>query len=341
MPSSRVRPLAVLSLVTALALSACSGPAAPSKKVTGAGAAATRAAGTESPAASGGGRSSVTFRGTSALSTGVLRDTAERMRRRATAQGLTGVRIDTRSDSVVVTGPAAETDRMRALGSTGLLHFRPVLAMEGPGGPQPTDTPRPRQGRAATEGLRADPTASPSAGVVPGTDASGALDAALQRRFTALDCSRPGQRPDGTDGGAPRDPVVACAAAGDTTARGTKYVLAPAALDGADVDAAKAVRDTQTGSWQVRLSFTVKGAAKLADLTGRLALNQAPRNEFAVVLDGAVLTAPSVGQRLTGGEAVISGSFDRRSAAQLAALVTSGALPAPLSVAEVTTVPAA
>ena len=340
MRSSHVRPLAVLSLVTALALCACSGPSAPSQKATGAGAGATRAASAEPPATSGGARSAVTFRGTSALSAGVLRATAERMRQRATAQGLTGVRVDTRAGSVVVTGPAAETDRMRALGSTGRLHFRPVLAMESPDRPQPTDTPQPRQGRAATEGLRVDTTASPSAGVVPGTGPSGALDDSLQREFAALDCSFKGHRSDSADDGEPQEPVVACAADSDTTARGTRYALAPAALDGTEVSAAKAARDPQTGNWQVRLSFTVKGAAKLADLAGRLAQNQAPQNEFAIVLDGAVLTAPYVSQRLTGGEAVISGTFDRRSAGQLAALVSSGALPAPLKVAEVTTVPA-
>ncbi|MBR1778423.1 MAG: protein translocase subunit SecD [Alphaproteobacteria bacterium] len=55
---------------------------------------------------------------------------------------------------------------------------------------------------------------------------------------------------------------------------------------------------------------------------------------LAIVLDGRVLTAPEVKTAITGGSGIITGSFTVQSASELALMLRSGALPAPLEVVE-------
>lgn len=63
-------------------------------------------------------------------------------------------------------------------------------------------------------------------------------------------------------------------------------------------------------------------------------------NQFAIVLDGNVVSAPSVAQTL-GASAEISGSFDQASAQNLGNILSFGALPLSFDVASTTTVTAA
>jgi len=120
-----------------------------------------------------------------------------------------------------------------------------------------------------------------------------------------------------------------------------KYVLDPVAIPGTDVSHAKATYDKNNGAgWMVQLEFTSAGAKRFADVTGRLATQQAPANEFAIVLDDTVLSAPAVNRTITSGEAQISGNFTQRSAQELAAQLNTGALPVRLKVSSVTRLPA-
>ncbi|MEU1202160.1 hypothetical protein ABZ446_38905 [Streptomyces sp. NPDC005813] len=327
---------AVIPCVAMVSLSGCAGSASGPKD--GASAAGPTHSGSALPSdTAGGGRVVVTFTGASPLSADAVHQAADRMRKRA--EHLTGAEVAERGDSIVVTGRAADKDRLEELGDTGELLFRPVLALDVAGGSQATPSPSPTasQGRALTRGLglRTDPSAVPSAGA----DASGAADAALQQRFTALDCSGKQDPVDRED--RPQDSVVACADEDDATGRDSKYLLGPAVLEGTDVKSAKAEFDKNgAAGWLVQLDFTSAGSAKFANATGRLSTNQSPQNQFAIVLDGAVVSAPSVSQSITGGQAQIAGSFDRRSAEQLAATLNAGALPVDLKVSEVTTLPA-
>ncbi|MDR2268702.1 MAG: protein translocase subunit SecD [Rickettsiales bacterium] len=79
--------------------------------------------------------------------------------------------------------------------------------------------------------------------------------------------------------------------------------------------------------------FDGVGARKFARLTtGHV------NERFAIVLDGKVLSAPVIREPIPGGRGQISGNFTTRSAEDLAVLLRSGALPAPLSVIEERTV---
>ncbi len=90
---------------------------------------------------------------------------------------------------------------------------------------------------------------------------------------------------------------------------------------------------SQTGQAAVHFTFNSAGARKFAQIT-RENVNQ----QFAIVLDGKVLTAPNINEPITGGSGQITGNFTMQSANELAMLLRSGALPAPLQVLEERTV---
>ena len=59
---------------------------------------------------------------------------------------------------------------------------------------------------------------------------------------------------------------------------------------------------------------------------------------LAIVLDNEVISAPNINGPITGGSGIITGNFTTKSANDLALLMRSGALPAPLEVMEERTV---
>ncbi|CAL9389215.1 MULTISPECIES: protein translocase subunit SecD [Streptomyces] len=269
----------------------------------------------------------------------------------------------------------------KQVGTTAKLYFRPVLATEVSGGgtapsPSPTGSPsgspsgqpsgkasdKPEatdkgsgspsaspttQGRAVTDALKADATPSASASdpakSSPSPSASGGSDAAagkLQEQYAKLDCTDEKTRSTVGDTAKASDPTLACGQ--NAQGQWQKYILGPAEVDGTDVDKAQAVLNTQTGAgWTVTMDFTDGGAKKFADITGKLAQNQSPQNQFAIVLDGDVVSDPYVRQALTGGNAEISGNFNQQSAQELANMLTYGALPLTFKVDSMTTVTAA
>jgi preprotein translocase subunit SecD len=142
------------------------------------------------------------------------------------------------------------------------------------------------------------------------------------------------------DGVKASQPTLACGE--NAQGQWQKYILGPAEVDGTDVDKAQAVLNTQTGAgWTVTMDFTDGGAKKFANITGKLAQNQSPQNQFAIVLDGDVVSDPYVRQALTGGNAEISGNFTQQSAQELANMLSYGALPLTFKVDSMTTVTAA
>ncbi|MGW8063307.1 protein translocase subunit SecD [Streptomyces ziwulingensis] len=205
------------------------------------------------------------------------------------------------------------------------------------------------QGRAASDALKADASpsaeasdgASPSASASPSADASGDdATAALQEKYAALDCTDAAARAKAGDGAKQGDSMVACGQ--NSQGQWQKYILGPAAVDGTDVDKSEAVFNTQTAAgWTVTMKFTDGGAKKFADITGELAQNPSPQNQFAIVLDNEVVSDPYVSQALTGGSAEISGTFDQEEAQGLANMLSYGALPLTFKEDSVTTVTAA
>lgn len=83
----------------------------------------------------------------------------------------------------------------------------------------------------------------------------------------------------------------------------------------------------------VTFRFNPLGARKFADIT-----TENVGKPFAIVLDNEVITAPLINEPILGGSGIISGTFSPEEAAQLAILLRSGSLPAPLDVIEERTV---
>lgn len=79
--------------------------------------------------------------------------------------------------------------------------------------------------------------------------------------------------------------------------------------------------------------FDASGARRFAKLT-----TEHVNERFAIVLDGKVLSAPNIREPIPGGRGQISGGFTLQGAKDLAVLLRSGALPAPLVVIEERTV---
>ncbi|MEU3851489.1 protein translocase subunit SecD [Streptomyces sp. NPDC029554] len=228
---------------------------------------------------------------------------------------------------------------------SGKASDKPEATDKGSGSPSASAT---TQGRAVTDALKADATPSASASdpakSSPSPSASGGSgDAAagkLQEQYAKLDCTDEKTRSTVGDTAKASDPTLACGQ--NAQGQWQKYILGPAEVDGTDVDKAQAVLNTQTGAgWTVTMDFTDGGAKKFADITGKLAQNQSPQNQFAIVLDGDVVSDPYVRQALTGGNAEISGNFNQQSAQELANMLTYGALPLTFKVDSMTTVTAA
>jgi preprotein translocase subunit SecD len=91
--------------------------------------------------------------------------------------------------------------------------------------------------------------------------------------------------------------------------------------------------DPQTSEPVVSIRFDSAGSSTFAKVTA-----QNVGKRFAMVLDGKVLSAPSINEPILGGSAQISGSFSVASANNLAISLRSGALPVKMTVVEGRTV---
>ncbi|WP_237767616.1 protein translocase subunit SecD [Serinicoccus sp. CUA-874] len=150
----------------------------------------------------------------------------------------------------------------------------------------------------------------------------------LQEEFSALDCAAEGVATQVA--AAPTDqPTVACTVEGDE-----KFILGPVELTGSSVTDANAGPETVqggavTGRWQVNLTFDGEGGQTFAEITSRLYgyPQGEAQNRFATVLDGQVITAPTVNGVISGGTATISGDFTPEESQSLANQLKFGALP--------------
>ncbi|WP_033072974.1 protein translocase subunit SecD [Sphingopyxis sp. MWB1] len=91
--------------------------------------------------------------------------------------------------------------------------------------------------------------------------------------------------------------------------------------------------DPQSNQPVVSIRFDSAGSSTFARVTA-----QNVNKRFAMVLDGKVLSAPSINEPILGGSAQISGSFTVASANSLAISLRSGALPVKMEVVEERTV---
>ncbi len=264
------------------------------------------------------------------------------------------------NDQIEVAAPNVNSDELVALvGATARLNFRPVIAVQEVTPPTTTPTTpsagdaTPSAGVATPSAGDATPTptSTPQRGPVPALPTEppaprtprpsvpAAESPSLEERldyqpteqdvedFLAFQCGD--EFPDVSD-----QPLIAC-----DPEQTAKYFLGPVVLSGERVtDATAGIPQGQLG-WAVSLSFDSQGTQEFSDATAALAAKQSPQNQFAIVLDRQVISAPSVSERIAGGQASISGgSINETSARSLAATLRYGALPVDLEISSVDTV---
>ncbi|MGL5405547.1 MAG: protein translocase subunit SecD [Propionibacteriaceae bacterium] len=246
---------------------------------------------------------------------------------------------------IVISVPQMQQDQLlNMVGKTAQLTFRQVLA----------DVPL------------AEPAATPSAESTPAVDATPAPNATptAERRLLPMLPTAPPGAPTPRPSAAVKDLSMAEATAyvpteqdasdfmaykcGDDFPdvadqalitcdknRTRKYFLSPVLIKGDTLKEAVAGVPQNQLNWQVNLTFKPEGAELFGQATTALSQQQAPKNMLGIVLDGDVISSPSVSKPILGGQAEITGSFNQKSANELANVLKYGALPLNFDVSSV------
>ncbi|HEX9206549.1 MAG TPA: protein translocase subunit SecD [Candidatus Deferrimicrobiaceae bacterium] len=114
------------------------------------------------------------------------------------------------------------------------------------------------------------------------------------------------------------------------TGRATKtpmLVKKRALLTGDTIKTAKVNFDSRQGGAHVSLSFDSRGAKVFDRVTA-----ENVKRRLAIVLDDSIYSAPVIQERISGGEAQITGNFTAEEASDLAIVLRAGSLPAPVKV---------
>ena len=256
------------------------------------------------------------------------------IRQRVDASGVSESQVITQGDrNIIVSIPGVPDENTLALiKASAKLEFRAVLvtSVGAPsssidGGDQAVDGES-TDGETSAEAPAPEEQAPSVPNAAP-TDPSDLnwVSPELQAQFDALDCAtafrEPGQVDDSTL------PLITCDVTGTQ-----KFILGPVEVEGANIsDASNGTVQSSTGAstntWAVNLDFDAAGTQAFADVTQRLFPLSEPRNQFAITLDGFVITAPATQAVITGGSAQITGNFDRDSSKVLADQLKYGSLP--------------
>ncbi|MGV8968220.1 MAG: protein translocase subunit SecD [Cellulomonas sp.] len=237
------------------------------------------------------------------------------IRQRVDSSGVSEAEITSQGGTNIVVGLPGTPDKatLDLVRTSAQMRFRPVLTIAGPAPVTPPADAAPLTPKAAPD--------SPS-------DAAFYITDAVLAKFNALDCTDPKNLAGGASG-PDEEPLVTCETDGSA-----KYILGPVEIQGNEIAKANSGQRTTstgaiTGEWIVNITFTSAGRPLFRDVTTRLQGLTSPQNQFAMVLDGLVISAPSLapGVIISDGKAEISGTFTRESAASLANQLNFGALP--------------
>ena len=256
---------------------------------------------------------------------------------------------------IVVSVPNVQKDDLvRLVGTTAQLYFRQVFKEEASSGtataeptasasaqPQESASANPTPTASGTGNKRPlpalptpQPSPRPTAAATPAPSVDDMLKWTPSARdtseFDAFQCGQTSPTPDVTD-----QPLITC----DQT-KSYKYLLGPALISGEHVTRAQAAVPQNSVSYVVTLQFDTQGAADFEKVTGHLASQTSPENQFGIVLDGKVISAPSVSKAIPGGQAQIEGSFTQKTATDLANVLSYGALPLSFEISSVENVSA-
>ncbi len=244
------------------------------------------------------------------------------IRQRVDAAGVSESEISTQGvNNIVVSIPGTpDAATLQRIQASAKLDFRAVLTTGAPATATASPSATPGATPSPTPSLNSTPTAKPT----DGSDLS-YITPALQAKFQNFDCNS--LKTVDTNVAPANEPLITCDDAGTTT-----YLLGPVEVAGETISDATAgtVTSSQgvsTGQWAVNIVFNGKGTDEFAKVTTRLVALASPRNQFAIVLDGRVISAPVTQAAITDGKPQITGNFDQTSATTLADQLKYGALP--------------
>jgi preprotein translocase subunit SecD len=120
---------------------------------------------------------------------------------------------------------------------------------------------------------------------------------------------------------------------GIATSTPVEEAFTPTALTGRYIVGASLIFDPVTGVPQISLSFDDEGAKLFEEITEKNIGKQ-----IAVFLDNALITAPVVQEKISGGKAQITGQFTLDEARDIVSRFNAGALPAPIALVSQQTV---
>jgi preprotein translocase subunit SecD len=173
------------------------------------------------------------------------------------------------------------------------------------------------------------PSDSPSPSEIPAPEGGELVDQPLKwmdspdseavKAFNQFECPTDGSAPVVEDD--PDKPLVTC---GTGDELGVKYLLSASAVEGTDLETASAGIPQNTVSWVVSLEIGGQGRQEFAKISRGLVGTE---KQFAIVLDGQVISAPTMEGTITNGQAQISGNFTEASAQSLATSLKFGSLP--------------
>lgn len=239
------------------------------------------------------------------------------IRQRVDAGGVAEAEVSTQGGANIVVAIPGTPDEatLQRIRSSAKLEFRPVLQ---------------------TTFISEPPVDSGPATFDPYDDLGSADDRAnasdllwitpnIDRAFNELSCAQLDGL--GSNVADPEKPLVICSS--DSF---SKYILGPVEVGGETIqDASSGLvpgpQGTVTTEWGVFLDFDAQGTAQFRAVTERLIGLQGVQNQFAIVLDGRVISAPRTLAAITDGNPQISGSFTQATAEILADQLKFGALP--------------
>ena len=178
------------------------------------------------------------------------------------------------------------------------------------------------------------PTSSPSAEPTAPTDSSDVSDALTWmdnpdansvKAFNSYECTKDAQSANvdlktgkTIPGDDPDLPLVTC------NDQGVKFLLSVSTIEGTQLTSASAGIPQQDVQWAVDLRFNGEATKEFAKISRALYGTQ---KQFAIVLDGKVISDPTMNGVITNGQAQITGNFSETEAQSLATSLKYGALP--------------
>jgi len=103
--------------------------------------------------------------------------------------------------------------------------------------------------------------------------------------------------------------------------------LRPTGLTGKDLKKTSVGFNSQNGKPEIKLEFTEDGGKKFGEITSRNI-----DKPVWILLDGQILTAPTVQQAIMDGKAVINGEYTTQEAKNMVITLNAGALPVPINI---------